>query len=460
MDQFVQKIQHFVRRHSLIERGDSIVVAVSGGVDSVVMFDLLASWKTAWDLTIAAAHVNHGLRGEESDMDEQFVRGLAGSYGIDCHVERVDTSRESRHRKLSIQEAARNLRYAFLADLRVALGYTSIATAHNADDNAETILLNLIRGAGVQGMAGIPRVRADVHAIRPLLGVSRLEILAYAKEKHLAYRTDSSNAKEEYTRNFLRHSVIPLLEDNVNPGIIATLNRTSDVFRSLNDYLLEEAGRALPEIAQKRNNEVIIDIPNLARKRLFLQEYCVLVLMRECSGREVDFASVKTMLRLTEAETGSSFAFGRGFVAVRDRNRLVLRRDSQATPFSYRIEPNKSYEFEDFSFASAATESYEHAGDRTVEYVDADRIGPSLILRNWVEGDWFYPLGMKGKKKLSDFFVDVKIPVFEKQSIPVLETDGAIVWVCGQRIDERFKVGPATKHVLRLEYSPKVVPAG
>ena len=458
MSQFVQNIQNFIRQHELLHRGDCVVAAVSGGVDSVVMLDLLASWTSTWNLSVVVAHVDHGLRGEESEMDEQFVRRLAGRYGFDCHVERVDTTQEAKRHRLSIQEAARNLRYDYLSGIRRTIGFTSIATAHNADDNAETVLLNLIRGAGVQGMAGIPRIRPDVHAVRPLLSTSRSDILGYAHERGLEYRTDSSNAKEEYTRNFLRHSVVPLLTGNVNPNLIATLNRTSEVFRSLNDYLLGEAQRALPEIAQKKNDEVVVDIPNLAQKPLFLQEYCLLVLMRECSGREIDHASVKTLLRLTEAETGSSYPFARGFVAVRDRKRLVIRRDSVASSFYFKIEPNRSYRFDDFSFSSTVTDSFQRADNRTVEFVDADRVGPSLVLRNWSDGDWFYPLGMKGKKKLSDYFVDAKIPVYEKRTIPVLESDGAIVWVCGQRIDDRFKVGPATKHVLKLEYSPKTVP--
>lgn len=453
----IQNIQQFIRKYRLLQRDDKIVAAVSGGVDSVVMLDVLMSLREQWNLSLVVAHVNHQLRGEEADCDEEFVKQLAKHYGVSCYAVRVGTAKEAERKKISIQETARNLRYDFFSKLRNELGFHKVTTAHNANDNAETVLLNLSRGAGVQGLAGIPVMREDMQVVRLLLSVTREEIETYARERGLSYRTDSSNAKTDYTRNFLRHSVVPLFTSNVNPNFVMTLNRTAELFRSLEQYLNNDAQQVISEVAQKGNGEVVIDIPRLAAQPLFMQEYCLLLLMREFVRHDVDFSSVKTMSHLIEAETGSAYQFAQGVVAIRDRARLVFRNDEVTQSFRYPIEPNQFYRFDRFLFSSAAAESYQPVENGKVEFVDADRLGNSLVLRNWSEGDWFFPLGMKGRKKLSDFFVDAKIPIYEKQSIPVLESDGAIVWVCGKRIDDRFKVNKATKHILKLEYSPRTL---
>lgn len=455
MSHFIHKIQHHIRKHSLLQSGDSVLTAVSGGVDSVVMLDVLLSLRDQWNLTVAVAHFNHQLRGEESEGDEEFVRDLAHRHKVECFVEKADTSAEATRRRRSLQAAARDLRYEFFGRLRDTHGFTRAATAHNADDNAETILLNLARGAGVRGLSGIPILREEGHIVRPLLGVTREEIETYAKERALTFRTDSSNVEDHYTRNFLRHSIVPLLKDRVNPNLTATLSRTAELFRDLDAFLSEKTGQILSKIVEKNDGvEVVVRIHELKSLPLYLQDHGLLLIAQEFTKGDVDFSTVKSLLNLTVAETGSTYALTEACIVVRDRDRLVFRHALEHAPFVYRIEPDRAYQFDRFRFSSVTTDSFRPHGNGMVEFIDADRLGSSLVLRTWAEGDWFYPLGMDGKKKLSDFFVDAKIPLYEKHSIPVLESDGSIVWVCGKRIDNRFKVGETTKRILKLEYVP------
>lgn len=453
----VHKVEQFIRHHSLLQPGDSVVAAVSGGIDSVVMFDLLLSLREMLKLKVVVAHFNHQLRGVESDGDEEFVRHLTADRSIECYVERADTAHAAALRKRSIQEMARDLRYDFFATLRSSIGFSKIATAHSADDNAETILFNMIRGAGVHGLSGIPLWRKDLSVIRPLLNVTREEIEAYAREQSLSYRVDSTNVQSIYKRNFLRNAIIPLLKENVNPNLVATLGRTAELFTRLDQLLTDEARRLFERvIVRKDNNEIVVDIETLHAQPAFMQEYILLLAAQEFSGSDIDYASVKSMITLSHAETGSSCSLRSDCGVFRDRNRLVFRRGGVVNPFYYKVQPNKTYEFEHFRFSSTVSNDVHRNGRGQDEYIDADCLGSNLVLRNWSEGDWFYPLGMEGKKKLSDFFIDEKVPLYEKHTIPVFESDGAVVWICGKRLDDRFKITKSTKRILKLEYVPQM----
>jgi len=457
MHNFVHTIEQYIRQHGLLQPGDRVLAAVSGGVDSVVMLDILLSLRDRWGVVVAAAHFNHQLRGEESDADEAFVRRLCSERNLEFFVERADTRAVAAEQKKSIQTAARDVRYEFFSRVRLKHGFTKIATAHNADDNAETVLLNLVRGSGVRGLSGIPVLRSDLSVIRPLLGVSRDEIELYAKQQSLAFRTDSSNMHDHYARNFLRHAVIPLLKQHLNPNLTSTLSRTAGLFRDLDKFLVDTTTEALNRVVEHETaQELTVKIDALQQLPTYLQEYGLLVAAQRFSQTDVDFSTVRSLLNLTVAETGSLYSLTKSVTVIRDRNRLVFRKNGAETPFCYRIEPNKSYQFDRFWFASSPTGAFEKIENGLIEFVDADRLGSNLFLRTWKEGDWFYPLGMEGKKKLSDFFVDAKIPLFEKHSIPVLESDGSIVWVCGRRIDHRFRVRESTKHIMKLEYLPGI----
>jgi tRNA(Ile)-lysidine synthase len=455
---FLTRFHEFSRRRRLIEERNKIIAAVSGGADSIVLLDLLAKEQEAFGLTVVVAHFNHQLRGAESDGDEQSVAQRARHYGFEFYVERANTAEYSRHLKLGIQEAARNLRYEFFDKLMISSGFDKIATAHNADDNAETILLNLFRGAGVQGLSGIPVYREDKKIIRPLLFAQRNEIEQYAEAEQLAFRTDSSNMKDYYTRNFIRHNILPPVKKEVNPNIVPTLNRSADLFRELEAFLAYTARQHYELlVAKKTDEELHLSISRLRSNPVLLQQHIIMLAADRLAHRKLDYDQVNAILDLTEGLTGSWVAISKEYVVFRDRENLVMRKTDQISDFKITVQPNHRYDFERFRFASEVVDSkdVQFGGNGNAEYIDADAVKANeLVLRSWSDGDSFVPLGMKTKKKISDFFVDAKIPIYEKHQIPILETkDGQVVWVCGQRIDDRFKITDETKHVLKLEFT-------
>jgi tRNA(Ile)-lysidine synthase len=445
------RFREFSRLHGLFGEKETVVVAVSGGVDSMVLLDLFARER---GLTLFVGHFNHGLRGEESDADETFVAERARTYGLPLHAGRGDTVSEAKRRGVGIQEAARDLRYDFLFRLREATGAGRIATAHHADDNAETILLHLFRGTGVQGMSGIPVARDSV--IRPLLFAHREEIEEYARIEHILFRTDSSNAKDGYTRNAVRHHVLPLLKELVSPSVVENINRSGDNFRSLAAYLQEETHRVLEACTVARDAEGLhLSISGLMARPLLLRQHAILAALEEVSGVRHGSDRVEAVLGLLENETGTMVTVPGGTEALRNRGELIIRRRGERHGFSISVDPGREYTLSGFRFASALVEARGPAVGRDTEYADAERTGTQgMTLRSWHEGDSFMPLGMSGRKKISDFFVDEKIPLDEKHRIPLLVTAGGeVIWVCGMRLDDRFKITPATRRVLKLEYS-------
>jgi tRNA(Ile)-lysidine synthase len=454
---FLIHFHEYSRRRRLISDQSKIIVAVSGGIDSAVLLHLLAKERDTLGLSLIVAHFNHKLRNSESDADEQFVVDRARQYGLEIYIDRANTAECARHTRLGIQEAARNLRYEFFSKLLESSGFDSIATAHNADDNSETILLNLIRGAGVQGLSGIPAFRQDKRVIRPLLFARREEIEAYAAAEQVQFRTDSSNEKEMYTRNYLRHQILPLIRDQINPNIAATLLRTSELFRELEGYLLHTARTAMDMIAIEAGNAgVTLAIPRLKCHPTLIQQYVIMLAAQRVAGRRPEYEQVGKILELTEGLTGSWVMLSEQHGVYRDRDALVFRSMEAPADFEITVLQNHRYDLNDFRFSSEPAEGngWHFQPDTSVEYVDADQIPPGhLILRTWSDGDWFVPLGMKARKKISDFFVDAKIPLYEKRKFPILATkDGTIIWVCGQRIDDRFKVTDQTLRVLKLEF--------
>jgi len=459
---FVTRFHEYSRRGRLIEERSKIIAAVSGGVDSVVLLDLLATEMGALGLTVIVAHFNHELRGAESEGDEQHVAQLARHYGFELYVERANTEGYAKHHKLGIQEAARNLRYSFFESLLLSSGFDRIATAHNADDNAETVLLNLFRGAGVQGLSGIPVYREDRKIIRPLLFASRFDIEQYALHEQLAYRNDSSNEKDHYTRNYLRHQILPLIKENINPNVVQTLQRSAELFRELEAFLTYSTRGGFDLAVVKRtDDELHLAIPRLRSNPALMQQYILMHAASEFAKKKLEYEQVNAIIELTEGLTGSSVSISKDYVVFRDRENLVFRKNEQSAAFRIVIQPNHRYEFRRFHFSSEVMEGNERnagTGNGAIEHIDADRLGgESLILRSWGDGDAFVPLGMKARKKISDFFVDAKIPIYEKHQIPILETrDGDVVWVCGHRIDDRFKVTNETKRVMKLEFQRMV----
>ena len=445
--------QQFILENRLIERGENIIVSVSGGIDSMALLNLMLDFKNRMKLTIAIAHFNHQLRGNESNEDETFIRDYARKKKIRCFIESADTNHISETEKLSIQEAARNLRYNFLSQIRKSLGYQKIATAHNADDNAETILFNIFRGTGIHGMTGIPVFRKDQFIIRPLLFASRDEISSYATEKYIPFREDSSNLKKEYTRNFIRHEILPAIRQNINPNIRGSLLRSSHIFAGLENYI-SIANKSLKKkiIRSKSKNEVTMFLNRFLSLPQFSKEQLLYEIAKEFCNSEIDYSTITTMLKISESETGTFSSVGNDVLILRDRNYLIIKRWKRPSAFVYPIKLGTEHNFNDFKFKSSKVSRATYTNNRKIELIDGDLLGKDIHIRSWHDGDWFFPLGMNKRKKLSDFFIDEKIPLLKKLTLPILESDGRIVWVCGMRLDNRFRITKESKNIIKLEY--------
>jgi len=456
---FINRFREFIQKNKLIAPKDKIIVAVSGGVDSIVLLDVLNELKTQLKLELVAAHFNHKLRGDESDEDEKFVREFTSKLGIECYVRSEDTKEYCKSRKISIQEGARELRYNFFETLRLLKGFDKIATAHNANDNAETVLLNLFRGSWINGLAGIQIKRGNI--IRPLLFATREEIEEYASEKGLPYRIDSSNLKTTYRRNYIRLKLLPLISENINPGIIETLNRTSQIFSELAEFIRHEVSKIIKFVSiEEGPGKILIDIQRLRSYLFFIQESVIISTIETFFNERVDFSRVLSVLNLIDSTPGSSVMLSKDLFVYRDRQHLVFLRKpefEETEVFAY-IHPGEKYETDSFVLSSefVERENVQFNNDSRVEYIDAELIADELILRNWHPGDWFIPLGMKGRKKISDFLIDLKVPVYDKKKVLVLESEGKIVWVCGLRLDDRFKVTDSTNKILKIEFHQKL----
>lgn len=454
---FFNRFENYIRKHQLISEGDKIIVSVSGGTDSTVLLDLMVELKSRMGIEIAVAHINHRLRGNESEEDEKFVKSLSDSHGLECFVHSADTRAFIIEHKTSLQAGAREIRYKFLETVKILKNFTRVATAHNANDNAETVLFNLFRGSGANGLGGIPVKRGDI--IRPLLFAERKEIEQYARLKSLQCREDSSNTRDYYTRNIIRHSTIPQLQEKINPAVVQTLNRTAEILQQMNYFINKEVKLLYSNIAKTfERDKLVLDILKLKNTLLFVRENVIITALKEFVGGETDYNKVHAIMDLIVSETGSSIEIGDDVVVFRDRYNLVfIKSPKEPSDFVAEIIPGKKYEFEEFYMNTDVVERNDinFSLSPVVEFVDAEIAGDVLTLRRWQPGDSFTPLGMKGHKKISDFLVDAKIPIYQKNNVLVLSNKNGIIWVCGLRVDDRFKITENTRRILKLEFGYK-----
>ncbi|MDH4164197.1 MAG: tRNA lysidine(34) synthetase TilS [Nitrospirota bacterium] len=451
----IDAVRETIKKHSLLSPGDRVVVAVSGGPDSVCLLSVLRELSRELDLTLQVAHVDHMFRGKESADDARFVADLANKLGLPSSIGQFDVPRYCRERGCSSQEGARKVRYGFLQQVAHDTGASRIATGHTADDQAETLLMRLIRGAGVAGLSGIPPVRDNV--VRPLIEITRTQVLDYLRQQDLAYRVDPSNDQPVYTRNRIRLEVLPVLK-RLNPRIVETLALEAALLRD-EDEAVEEHLRAIAEHAVARNDDVLAlkreafeSLPAAFRRRLFR----IVVNMTEADASSLSLGQVDDALAfLMTARTGRSLHLPRGLTVTREYDRFVFSTHQDPAAFAHDLPVPGTLRAPEIG-REISTEVVlpgdpgpERSNYRWQASFDYDKIRPFLTIRSRRPGDWFRPAGMAGKsKKLQDFFVDEKVPLRKRGSIPLLCSGEDILWVVGLRTDERFLPGPETKKIV------------
>ena len=423
---------------------DKILLALSGGIDSIVLFDLLVHC----GFSISVAHCNFKLRGKESDADEVFVRSLCKKYAIPCFVKSFETEAYATKNKISIQMAARELRYKWFNELRENKGLDCICTAHHKSDVVETMLINLIRGTGISGLHGIQAKHGFI--VRPLLFAKKNDILNYAQKHKLKFREDSSNASDDYLRNKIRHHVIPELvkvDPDFERGFFDTANHIQKS-ESLLNLLINNELKKIRKINGEIQSFQISNLLKIREPENFLYEIL----------KDYHFSSAQCSMLYKALNKGS----GKQFNSVThrlliDRNFLVLSPlKNSVQKDSFRI--NKLSDFKKLPIHLDASKSkindqFELNKKRTIAQIDAQSVSFPFELRRWKKGDSFYPLGMNKRKKLSDFFIDHKLSIFDKEEVWLLCSNGEIIWVINYRIDERYKITSRTKEYFQFEFT-------
>lgn len=423
-----------------VPKGTRLLCAVSGGIDSMVMLSLL----NEMNYECVVAHCNFRLRGDESDGDEQFVREMCEKMYIPCFVNTFDTHKFADETGLSIQMAARKLRYDWFYELAEKESCSYIALAHNSDDQVETAILNFARGTGIRGVSGMKPLAGKL--FRPLIEVSRADIVQISTEDNIPFHNDSTNATTKYARNKVRHLVIPLLEEiNVaaKENILKSVSYFAETERIMNDYV-----RRAKEAAMSSSNGLLrIDVAKIMQTAAPST-----VLFEMLIGEGVPKPLAGESVCLLEAQTGRKCEMD-GVEIVRNREYIEVQKsvgeNDESVVTVNAIGELKKYGFE-ISFAYC-DDDFVFDKNPQVAYIDVKKLKFPLTLRKWNFGDKFMPLGMKGMRKLSDFFKDEKLSQAEKSNVRILESDGKIVWVVGMRIDERFKFDKDTKEVYVLK---------
>ena len=433
----LSKLQDHINSTLLFLRDKKLLLAVSGGIDSVVLAHLFQQLE--YDISIA--HCNFNLRGEESDGDEQFIRDYAAVNNIEIFVTNFNTKRFAEDAKLSIQIAARQLRYSWFTELLHQNQLDYLLTAHHLDDSVETFLINFTRGTGLEGLTGIPQINDTT--VRPLLPFTRNEIEAYAKENNIQWREDSSNASNKYLRNKLRHDVVPVLKE-INPSFAASFIQTMQNLQQVQSLVQDAAILVYKQVVTERHNQKHINILQLKRLpnyKAYLYQWLT----------PFGFTAWDDIYNLTDAQPGK-MVLSVSYRLLKDREVLILEPLPQNDGTVYAI-ANGQREL-DYPVRLKIDEvaSLTENSTKNVLFVNNQLIKFPLFVRKWQDGDYFYPLGMNGqKKKVSKYFKDEKMSLSDKENAWLLCTEDEILWVIGQRADNRFKVNENTTQILKIE---------
>lgn len=444
------RFREHIREKDLFLPGDKLLLAVSGGVDSVVLCELCH--QAGYDFTVV--HCNFLLRGKESERDEVFVRSLAEKYGRPLITERFETAKYASDNKLSVQEAARNLRYDWFADLvkdhTVSAAGRSVylLTAHHRDDNIETLLMYFFRGTGLHGLTGIPAKTG--HIRRPLLMFSKEQLLVFASENKLSWVEDSSNLSSRYTRNYFRNELLPALE-KVYPQVKENLGDTIGRFIEIEKLYDLSVAQIRNRLCKKKGQEIHIPVKQLMgyQNRALIYE-----IIADYGFTE---KQVEEVIKLSHSETGRYIQVPENkYRIIRHRHWFIISPVEAASAENIILtEKDKAVTFELGTLSLSLTGNKEPVTDRNTARLDCREITFPLLLRKWKTGDYFYPLGMKKKKKIARYLIDQKLSKTDKEKIWVVESEKRIIWVVGHRIDERYKIKEGTRSVLSLSLAQR-----
>lgn len=455
-----KKVMSYIKDNNLIRSGDKILVALSGGPDSVCLLNILYNLKDKLDIEIGAAHLNHLLRDKDAFEDEEYVKKLCEELNIPCFVKRVDINKYSKEKKMSSEMAGRDARYNFFDEIIQDYGYNKIATAHNANDQAETILFRLMRGTGIEGLCGIKVSRDRI--IRPILCLSRKEVEEYIDINNLNPRIDKTNFEKIYNRNKIRLDMIPYIKENFNEDIIQTLNRMSVLLQKDNEFIEKSAISFYEKYCIQQSDYFII------KKEVFDKHEAVVTrviryALTNFSKIHYDFEMkhIYEIFSLAKNNSGKIIDLPNKIYAENIYGDIYIkeRKNNNNSDVKQEITISKdeingkkiNFKNEVIEFSVINNDlSLNLKKNKLIKYFDFDKINNFISLRNRKNGDKIIPLGMNGSKKLKDIFIDMKIPKEERDCTPILCFDENISWIVGIRVSEEYKITNKTKNILKV----------
>lgn len=441
-NKFEQQFLNECRKKLGLTTEDPILLAVSGGVDSMVMLQLFHRLH----FKISVAHCNFGLRGDASREDEKVCKNICDELQIPFFLQNFETEKFANEEKVSIQMAARTLRYAWFEELMDQQHFSFLATAHHSDDQSETILLNLISGKGAGALQGIPSKNKRI--VRPMLSFSKKEILSYSQEKNIIWREDESNLTTDYQRNFIRHKILPLLEE-LNPSVQENLVRLGNRVSDMNLLTEEYSKSILTACIQRNHDHVSISFDNLLSHPA--KSYLLWLALREFGFEGIIIDDIIAACK----DSGKTF-YSNDYLLQIDRDAFIIKKVDSKFTYETHIAsaaqvinlPGGSLNFQSSSPIHQVEPTYE----KNTAYVDASLLQFPLKIRTWKNGDSFFPLGMNQKKKLSDYFIDNKTPIHQKNKKLLLMNGKDIVWILGDRLDHRYRITATTTSILKMKW--------
>lgn len=459
MDPLILRVKKSIRKYGMLQPGEKVILGVSGGADSMALLHALWEVRADFHHFLIVAHLDHGLR-PQGEEEANFVRQAAGKLGVPFFHRKADGREWEEKKGLTTQEAAREIRYAFLGEIARAHQAPKIALGHTADDQAELMVMRLLRGSGTRGLSGIPPVRGGIF-IRPLIEVWREEVESFLKKKKIAFLHDPSNQSDQYLRNRVRHELLPLLRQ-YNPRIHRILVRMAALFRAEEEFWQEYLGGIFPPMTRSRGKDSLaLDIPSLRAQPLPVRHRCYRLAIEKVQGdlRRVSLPHILAIENLLGSqEPNKNLQLPHGLSVTKAYQELHFSRPAEvAVPFEHSVPGPGRVEIPEirremgFELQTRAGKiSFEESP--SVSLLDFDGLEFPLTLRSFRPGDRFQPLGMEGEKKVKDFFIDCKIPAWQRKRIPLLYRGDRLLWVAGVRIDHRARLKPETQRILKVQF--------
>ncbi|MAT58556.1 MAG: tRNA lysidine(34) synthetase TilS [Ignavibacteriae bacterium] len=441
-----ETVINFIKKHNLIENNSKLLIALSGGPDSVFALHFFHQFKNKYKAELIAAHVNHNLRGNDSEQDQIFCEKICSELKIPIFIKSVEVEKFARKNNQSVEEAARNLRYNFFEEISNQEKVDYIITAHNSDDNTETILLNLIKGTGLSGLSGIPVKRGKI--VRPILSLSKKEIVEFLELNKINFRIDKSNYENDFERNKLRNIVIPEIE-KINPSLNSTLRKFSNNISSINIFIQQETEKVFKKFVKKNENQFIVNQKLFQRENVLISSLIIKKLFED--HLKISFTSKDSdkVKNLVSQQKGTTIKLKNSVKVIREDESLIFFTEEKLFTDEIEIRLNSSQEIGNYEISIEEVNEFNENSNFS-EIISGDKTEDIFILRRWKIGDKFIPLGMKNFKKISDFLTDKKVKSSSKKNHLILTNRNEIVYVFGLRIDERYKLTKNTKRKIGI----------